>query len=478
MSEKSCISLAGRHGPLGTSNAQRRHNTRIVPFTRKRDHHVNSNEEGVFKINYPNVSSLALPLLAVAFVSQPAAALASDLTLDSRVALKRDVVEDMLIQRFTNRIRGVSDEELAQITERLLAEQSTFPADLLLISPGQQQQSQQASAAPHARKDTIEAPKLSELNDLEEEDDDTAELFATLGDVAAEGITGAEASTSTGAITTDWASQIPRIAKAVCIGAGLAATVPAASALQHWYNKIRIGDGGETMSPPTSTNEEDEEGSRTTGIGGFLNWVFGDNSPEKQPEESSKPASINASSNSGAVNTAAVDDVDVASMQREEIDAPSSSSSFDGDQVLWRRKDDTRFQQPPVLNGTSSGTSNGEGRAVLWRRSEKFEEEKTNSNSNGNQLNSGLDQQQQDLWRVPLESLMSSGNKEEAVDRGSTAISPKPKSVAASPRPVPVVKQNKVVNGFSAGVGPPKLSDSALDNAEPPDFVANGVHKL
>jgi hypothetical protein len=394
----------------------------------------------------------------------------SDLTPNPKVALKRDVVEDMLIQRFRNRIHGVSDEELAQITERLFAEQSTFPADMLLNSPGQQ-----VTAAPPTRKITIEASKLSEPDEIEEDaDDDTAELFATLGDVGDQGVIGAAASTVADAIPIDWAPQIPRIAKAVTVGAVLAATVSAASALQRWYRAtMKSGGGGETMAPPASTHGvEKEERSSTRGSNGFLSWIFGDTLPEEKPDMISQPASNDVSRSNDIVNTA----VDVASMQKEESDASSSPSS-NGGQVLWRRKDDTSFQQPPVLNGRSSSSTSkmhGEERTVLWRKSEKVDKEDKVSNGNGNQVSVGLDQQQQDLWRVPLESLKSSGNKEDA--EGTSTISPKP--VAPSPRPVPITEKSKMVNGFSGGVGPSKLSESALDNAEPPDFIANGVRKL
>lgn len=377
----------------------------------------------------------------------------------------------MLVQRFRNRIHGASDEELAQITERLFAEQSAFPTDVLLISPGQQQlQNPQATVAPPARKITVETSKSSEQ---QEDDDNTAELFATLGANAAEDVNSAAASAVTKPIPSDWAPQIPRIAKAVSSGAVLAATVTVASALQRWYRKIKNEDGGETTAPPTSTNKiEMEGGSSTGGSNGFLNWMFGDTVPEKQPEMSSQSPSIDASSKNGTVDTGAVVDVD--SMQREESGATSSSSS-NGGQVLWRRKDDPSYH-PPTLNGSTSSTSSGEEKTVLWRQNENVKEDEIR-NGNGNQLNGGLNQEQQDLWRVPLESLKSPGNKESAVGKAdSSTISPKP--VAPSPRPVPITEKKRMVNGSSGGMGPSKLSESALDNAEPPDFIANGVRKL
>jgi hypothetical protein len=76
MLQKSCISLAGRHRPVGMPNAQSQRNTRQVALSGKRDHYVNSNEEGFFKTNFPNASSVALPLIAVALLSRPAAAIA------------------------------------------------------------------------------------------------------------------------------------------------------------------------------------------------------------------------------------------------------------------------------------------------------------------------------------------------------------------------------------------------------------------
>jgi hypothetical protein len=74
--EKSCISLAGRHRSLGTPNTQRHYVEKIVVVARKPDHPVKSKEKGGFKTNFQNASSLALPLLAVALVSQPASVLA------------------------------------------------------------------------------------------------------------------------------------------------------------------------------------------------------------------------------------------------------------------------------------------------------------------------------------------------------------------------------------------------------------------
>jgi len=75
MLEKSCISLGGRHRPLGMPDAQRRHNKRTVAVARKSDQHVTSNEEGFLKTNFPSASSVALPLLAVTLVCQQAAAI-------------------------------------------------------------------------------------------------------------------------------------------------------------------------------------------------------------------------------------------------------------------------------------------------------------------------------------------------------------------------------------------------------------------
>jgi hypothetical protein len=384
----------------------------------------------------------------------------SDLALvDSKVSLKRDVVEEMLIQRFKNRIHDVSDEELAQITERLLAEQATFPTDLLLIS--KQQSKQQTAPAPAVRKVTIDASKPSEQElELEEDDDDTAELLATLTNAAAEGVGSAAASSVSDAITSSWTPQIPKIAKAVCIGAGLAATVPAASALQRKYAEKKnenINDKPASPSPPPLQKEEESSGGG--GIGGFLSWVFGDDIPGTQPEttSSTSPApsvGYASTSTSGSMSTP----------QREEMDAPSTS-----DQVLWRKKDDIEdggVQQSYASNETTtSNNSNSSGAgAVLWRRNEERISKKV--------VNGSSSDQQQDLWRVPIESLKSSGDTDDVEERPRLPQKPK---IAPSPRPVPVVEKSKIVNAsFSAGVGPPKLSESALDNAEPPDFVANG----
>lgn len=400
----------------------------------------------------------------------------SELALDSKVALKRDVVEDMLIQRFKNRIHGVSDEELAQITERLLAEQATFPTDLLLLSPGQQQQQQQRSRqqptpTPPPKVTIDTSTNTSELE--EEEDDDTADLLATLGNVAADGVVGAAAGTVSDAITNNWTPQILRVAKAVSVGAGLAATVPAASALQRKFGKNKSSDsGGSNSSPSTSpprssgTTEAEKKESSTGGIGGFMSWVFGDDVPEKQPETNSITAN-NTPSSDVAKNAVAG-----ASLQREEEEELGTPPSY-GDQVLWRKKEDTAGSS----STSTSNSSNGVGGGVLWRRNEKADEKDKVRYGNSNQMNgSAVDQQQQDLWRVPIESLRSpaNGKGEDAPERPAQVAR---KPVAPSPRPVPVVEKGKVVDGFS-GAGIPKLSESALDNAEPPDFVANGVHKL
>ena len=395
----------------------------------------------------------------------------SDLTLDSRVALKRDVVEDMLIQRFNNRIHGVSDDELAQITERLLSEQATFPTDLLLISPstGQQQQERprQQALPPPPRKVTIDPTSKSEV-EQEEEDDDTADLFATLGNVAADGAAGAAASTVSDAITNNWAPQIPRIVKAVVIGAGFAATVPVGAAIQRRMTKkdsIGGGDGGSNSIENKINNgqaTETESKKETGGIGGFLSWIFGDDVVvETQPETiNSQAASANnanktstSSSNDPSTNAGAVA-TDAAVQMNEE----QEGSSYSGDQVLWKRKDTTDSQQP--INGNSTSASSG---GVLWRRNEKMDEDDS-SNSSSNQ--------QQDLWRVPIEALRSPANGEDGGVR-PPQVPKRKKAIAPSPRSVPVVEKRKIVDGVL-----PKLSESALDNAEPPDFVANGVHKL
>jgi hypothetical protein len=344
---------------------------------------------------------------------------------------------------------------------------------LLLISPSQQQQQQQQQQQRLKQQQSTPPPKIStdaskssEQEELED-DDDTAELLTALSNVAAEGVSGAAASTDPDAITNIWAPQIPRIVKAVGIGAGLAATVPAASALQRRMSKK---SGGETSSPPaSSTTEAEKEGSNSAGgIGGLLRWAFGEDELENQPLTSSS-APVNTVSDRGdAQNFSAAAG---AVVQREETSAPSN-----GDQVLWRRKDDSDFKKASPLNGSSSSNGTGNG-SVLWRRNNELdakEDRETISNGIVNHVNGALDQQQ-DLWRMPLESLRSPTSKEDAQDR-PTNVTIKP--AAPLPQPVPVVEKNKIVKGFSPGVGPPKLSESALDNAEPPDFVANGVHKL
>jgi len=47
------------------------------------------------------------------------------------VPLRRAVVEDMLVQRFTEKMRSLSDEEVAALLERLLSTESQFPQELL-----------------------------------------------------------------------------------------------------------------------------------------------------------------------------------------------------------------------------------------------------------------------------------------------------------------------------------------------------------
>jgi hypothetical protein len=75
--EKSCNSLAGRHRPLGTPNTQRQYIPQIVAVAEKHGSPVNSKKEGgIIKNNFQNASSLALPLLAAALVSQPASVFA------------------------------------------------------------------------------------------------------------------------------------------------------------------------------------------------------------------------------------------------------------------------------------------------------------------------------------------------------------------------------------------------------------------
>ena len=74
--EKSCISLKGRQRPLGTEKSHSRNNGRAVAAVERRNHRVNSNENGILKTNLQNASSVVFTILAAALVSQPTSVLA------------------------------------------------------------------------------------------------------------------------------------------------------------------------------------------------------------------------------------------------------------------------------------------------------------------------------------------------------------------------------------------------------------------
>ncbi|PRW57468.1 Two-component response regulator ARR14 isoform 1 [Chlorella sorokiniana] len=101
-------------------------------------------------------AAAAAPLPASAATLDAAAIAAA---ASGMVPLRRAVVEDMLVQRLTDRLHSLSDSQLAELLEQLLKEDARFPAELLqppYAAP--QQAAPQPFAAPWQRPEPAPAP--------------------------------------------------------------------------------------------------------------------------------------------------------------------------------------------------------------------------------------------------------------------------------------------------------------------------------
>lgn len=289
----------------------------------------------------------------------------------------------------------------------------------------------------------------------QEEDDATAELLAALGQAATDGVTSATADSLSNVLTnnlpslpdiTTLGTQLPKIARAVGIGAGFALTVPAIASYVH-----RKKDKAETATEPDTNKKAEAKApeapaadvniSQKTSPGWFswLGWLLADDeevAPPTAPSSKSKSNSPAETSAAPALETPLPPPVPSTS------GPPPPPPSTSG-QVLWRRKE----AEEEIVN-KSNGSSNGSGGAVLWRRKDESSNDSSPATS-------------PDLWRMPLETLKAGNNGIEGSEVGAE------KKVGAEDMKSAGVRVEG--RGMGSRVGP-KVSESALDNAEPSDY--------
>ena len=361
--------------------------------------------------------------------------------------------------------------ELAQVTERLLAAQAPFPSDLLLppapVSQLTPPQPSPPQFQPQKQIEANETPSNSLKTMLEQEENDaTADLLAAL----AKAVSGETSNGNNSPSTTTSSSlpdaivsrfpalpditvlgpMMPKIARAVGLGAGLALTVPAiASFLQRKQSDGEMPlplEGGKIAQPtpqktPVAVGSPKEQSNASSGWFSWLNWLFAD-------DEEAPPAVASTSKNiSVADGLVAQQSVSIPPPSPPPGELPSQPSigsssvppppppSASAGQVLWRRKE---FE---VEENVNDG-----GGPVLWRRKEESGEPSTSKPT--------------DLWRMPLESLKGGSREVESNQLEAE------KKVVVEDRRGAIRGEAVGGRGLGSRVGP-KVSESALDNAEP-----------
>ena len=358
------------------------------------------------------------------------------------------------MQRFERRIKGMSDAELADVTERLLAEQSPFPIDLLLPPPPppQQLQQQQQLQLQQQLPFTTSSPTVVPVEREEEVDDATAALFTALRNDATQG-----AAQSASAVLVNPAT----IGKAVGVGAGFAAAVPAVMALLAKRAENAAEKELKVVEGRVEVMEEEVEESNKKNSSWF-GWLFQKKKQGVDAENVTDDAPL--PSTSFLEPSAAAPQIPLppssSSVEASAVVGSSSSTAANVQtgQVLWRRKDDTQ-----VENSSSNGSSSSNGQ-VLWRRNDETPLPTSTSAK-----------KEQDLWRVPLETLKlgggdgssssssSGGEREQASQRQQME---RKLEMSAPPLP-PAGVVPQPANTGGGRKARTRLRESALDNAEP-----------
>jgi hypothetical protein len=272
-----------------------------------------------------------------------------------------------------------------------------------------------APAAPQQRLPQPQFLPSLKAEEKEEDLDDTAALLRALGEAAGETAAGAAAD-GAGNTVLDKLPPVPDIASWAALAPKIGRTIgfgaAAAAAVPALAALARRR--GEKKQEEAQTQPMDA----LKVAGGWLGWFL------REQEEPPAAAALDA-------------DKPVEQAARAQATPPpppvTQTPPQTNGHVLWKRKEGE--------GGAAAGTS--ESGQVLWRRKDGAVE-----------APAGAGQREQDLWRVPIESLR--GGEEAAPAEAPTS---RPAPAPGAPRSGPRVL---------------RVSEAALDNAEPPDFAANG----
>lgn len=364
------------------------------------------------------------------------------------VPLRRAVVEDMLVQRFTERVRKLSDVELANLMEQLLAPQSQFPAELLLPAPALPPPTKSASPTPQQSSQTSQSASQG----IEEEDDDTAALLEALQNPATDAAGGGASETVGGAAAAALGNLLPipasffgpDTARKIGIVLGFSAAVPMAVSMARRRKGTEAGD-----TTAAAAQDEFTAGAPGGKGGGFFSWLFPKGSDDGPQDSAVVPES---------------------SMQRAGEDStggrvppPAEPSQVGG--VLWRRKE-SEEHVPKGTSGEGVASAQGNG-GVLWQREEGTAPTSVGAQGQG----SGVD-----LWRVPMEQLRGGAPGDSSFSepgRGDRQAEPGNGHGRGSGGEGPLQRQPGAAGGGVRGGRGVRSGGNVLDNAEPAGFAVD-----
>ena len=345
----------------------------------------------------------------------------------------------MLVARFKSNLKAMSDAELAQVTEQLMTDTSPLlqPFPIHLLRP-----------PPTSSSSSIPPPKQQPSLPVEENDerDATKDLLAVL-----QSATTSEESNTPRSTTSDLdifgipLSKIGRILGVV--GAGVAVVVVPSTVL----SLQRRRSSEEQSLPSLGVNTAVDSSSSGSSIKTIQKSVPAPITEKNQPGrwwELLFPGGEEASAVADEVPLRGGVEGVVAGEVAEEGQQPASSF-------------------PELLVQQQQQQQQGGVGQVLWRRKEEKKEEKEEKTGVGSEETIlWKKKREDDLWRVPLESLKKRGHGQEQFSQQHPQQQPNTTDAAAA-----------VINGNAAKEGVQRnIADSLLDNVEPPEMVGTFVN--
>jgi hypothetical protein len=348
----------------------------------------------------------------------------------------------MLAQRFSARIKALSDDELGQLLEQLMAPLGGFPAELLTRPPLPQTQPAALGAAPQRRSSVPAAaealpeaaPAVEEAADesgFEEEPDATDSLMQQFQRRLAEAQALDAAGTLVRAADEPASNQkIFRVAKVMGVGAGVASAVALVLRLQP--EPARGQPGGEV------------QGSVGTPAGGTA-------LPQPGPLDTRRPWFAGLwplGRKGGGAPAAPAVDAQAVPTPPGAPQAVNGSSSGEVPPI------------PPPFLGSSQGAAPAAGGGVLWRRRDEGQQ-RDDASAATEAAAAASPAAGGDLWRMPLAELRGGGGNGPA------------EAAAPLHRTEPPASGDETARRETAPPvqAPARRPNSVLDNAEPEGFA-------